>query len=193
MTEADASSLISSLFENWYPTLVRYAYRLTRNTALAQDAVQDSFMLLYRELATNKMIHNPRAWTLCVVRREVARQMRAYGLREVSYEGTDLNNVARSPRADDPDLGLEYDAIEGALGHLSPREQEVFLLRMECLKCREIAAELGISINSVTTLLARALRKLQDAAPQTTAFSQEKPGGKRARQTLHGPAVDFLP
>lgn len=193
MTEADATTLVSSLFETWYPTLVRYAYRLTRNTALAQDAVQDSFMLLYGELANNKIIHNPRAWTLCVVRREIGRQMRGYGLHEVSLQGTDLGNVARSRRADDPDHALGYDAIENALGHLSPREQEVFLLRMECLKCREIAVELNISINSVTTLLARALRKLQEAAPGTAPASAQEKGGKRARTTLHGPAVDLLP
>jgi RNA polymerase sigma-70 factor, ECF subfamily len=187
MTRQEATAIVSDLFESWYPTLVRYAYHLTRNTALAEDAVQDSFMLLYRELGTDNVIRNPRAWTLCIVRREIARQMRGYGSREISLENDDCLNVARSRRLDDPDLGLEYHDIERALSHLSPREQEVFLLRMESLKCREIASELQISINSVTTLLARALRKLRQGTPDDTASSpQRRKGEDCVSKTLRG-------
>ncbi len=53
--------------------------------------------------------------------------------------------------------------VRDLLSVLSPREEEVLLLRLETLKYREIAEQLGISINSVNTLLARALRKLQEA------------------------------
>jgi RNA polymerase sigma factor (sigma-70 family) len=58
--------------------------------------------------------------------------------------------------------------IRGLLSVLSPREEEVLLLRIESLKYREIAEQLGISINSVNTLLARALRKLQQARREKT-------------------------
>ena len=58
--------------------------------------------------------------------------------------------------------------IRGLLSVLSPREEEVLLLRLEALKYREIADHLGISMNSVNTLLARALRKLQTAMSETT-------------------------
>jgi RNA polymerase sigma factor (sigma-70 family) len=57
--------------------------------------------------------------------------------------------------------GLEE--IRSLLSVLSPREEEVLLLRLESLKYREIADQLGISITSVDNLLARALRKLQAA------------------------------
>ena len=53
--------------------------------------------------------------------------------------------------------------VRNLLSVLSPREEEVLLLRLEALKYREIAEQLGIGINSVNTLLARALRKLQEA------------------------------
>ena len=58
--------------------------------------------------------------------------------------------------------------IRNLLSVLSPREEEVLLLRLEALKYREIAEQLGISMNSVNTLLARALRKLQQAIVQKT-------------------------
>jgi RNA polymerase sigma factor (sigma-70 family) len=56
--------------------------------------------------------------------------------------------------------------IRNFLSVLSPREEEVLLLRLEALKYREIAEQLGISMNSVNSLLARALRKLQQAMGQ---------------------------
>jgi RNA polymerase sigma factor (sigma-70 family) len=56
--------------------------------------------------------------------------------------------------------------IRNLLSVLSPREEEVLLLRLEAMKYREIAEQLGIGVNSVNTLLARALRKLQQAMGQ---------------------------
>jgi RNA polymerase sigma-70 factor (ECF subfamily) len=184
MTQQDATNLVSSLFDSWYPRLVNYAYRLTNNTALAQDAVQDSFMQLYRALELGKDIHNPKAWTFCVVRREIGKQMRNYGVHEVSFDGLDLGNTLVGPRGDQPDLCFEYDEIARILSRLSPREYEVILLRMESLKCREIASELGISVNSVTTLLARALRKLTEIVISPTQSLVVEEGSRHVQKTL---------
>lgn len=46
------------------------------------------------------------------------------------------------------------------------REEEVLPLRLEALKYRGIAEQLGIGMSSVNTLLERALRKLQQATAQ---------------------------
>jgi DNA-directed RNA polymerase specialized sigma24 family protein len=59
--------------------------------------------------------------------------------------------------------------IRNLLSVLSPREEEVLMLRLEALKYREVAEQLGISLNSVNTLLARALRKLQRAMALNTS------------------------
>ena len=58
-------------------------------------------------------------------------------------------------------------------GVLSQREEEVLLLRMESLKYREIGTRLGISANSVTTLLSRAVKKLRIAAASPLGRSRE--------------------
>ena len=69
--------------------------------------------------------------------------------------------------------------IRSLLSVLTPREEEVLLLRLESLKYREIADQLGISINSVNTLLARALRKLQQATGQKTSEGSVKSHEKK--------------
>ncbi len=52
---------------------------------------------------------------------------------------------------------------------LSPREEEVLMLRLASLKYREIGEELGIATRAVSTLLARALAKLQAAVERKRA------------------------
>lgn len=164
MTRVEASELVSSLFENWYSSLVRYVGRATQDLQGAEDIVQESFLRLYRELRSGKEIRNPRAWTLCVARHEIGRV-----LRERCHEGSahgDIKDVEeipdRLPRSLDREI--ELDEVSKLLQVLTRREEEVVLLRMASMTYREIAEKLGISSSAVNTLLARALRKLQEAA-----------------------------
>lgn len=134
-------------------SLVRYAVRATRCYELAEDLAQDAFMQLYQALRAGKHIEHPKAWTLCVLRRAMNRQLNDRGLHE------QLDDVD-APSEPAPGMSRIED-LRRLLSLLSPREEEVLLLRLEALKYREIADQLGISMNTVNTLLARALRKLQ--------------------------------
>ena len=80
----------------------------------------------------------------------------------IALEQLDEADLPRAPATEISRLA----EIRSLLSVLSPREEEVLLLRLEALKYREIADQLGISINSVNTLLARALRKLQETVSQ---------------------------
>ena len=139
-------------------SLVRYALRTTANYELAEDMVQETFMQLYQALRAGKNIEHPKAWTICVLRRTMSRQMpdpTLYApLDELEIVGDSMNELS------------SIVDIRNFLSVLSPREEEVLLLRLEALKYREIAEQLGIGMNSVNTLLARALRKLQQAMGQ---------------------------
>lgn len=159
MRPEDATRLIDSLYEHWYDVLVRYAARAVGDEGMAEDAVQESFYELYRQLVSGRSIANPKAWTLCVVRRHMQREVRAYSrmFGGEPREGMDSLPGSASP----PDGALQRNEIERFRSQLTCREEEVLLLRMEALKYREIASKLGISIPSVNTLLRRALRKLQ--------------------------------
>lgn len=158
MNENDATELVTALFDRWYMSLVRYALRTTVNYELAEDLAQDTFMQLYQALRADKSVQHPKAWTICVLRRTMSRQMKGRALQE----SLDELDIAQEIVTDAPGIA----DIRNLLSVLSPREEEVLLLRLEALKYREIADQLGISINSVNTLLARALRKLQEATTQ---------------------------
>jgi RNA polymerase sigma factor (sigma-70 family) len=49
------------------------------------------------------------------------------------------------------------------LSLLSEREEEVLLLRSKGMKYKDIALHLGITTNSVGTLMVRAIRKIREA------------------------------
>jgi RNA polymerase sigma factor (sigma-70 family) len=178
MDRQQASDLVTSLFESWYPALVRYAYLVTGSSAAAQDAVQQSFMALYRALVQGQQIAYPKAWTLCVLRREIAASW------EESADTEPLGALDDYTLAHmDPEIHGEN--IPKLLSCLTPREQEVLMLRMEAYKYREIAELLGISPNSVTTLLSRAINKLQKLirTPRDGCGSQYWDGAPRPIET----------
>ena len=158
MNENDATDLVTALFDRWYMSPVRYALRTTSNYELAEDLVQETFMQLYQALRTGTNIEHPKAWTICVLRRAMSRRMRDLTLHEsldeLEIAGDTVNELS------------SIVDLRNFLSVLSPREEEVLLLRLEALKYREIAEQLGISMNSVNALLARALRKLQQAMGQ---------------------------
>jgi RNA polymerase sigma-70 factor (ECF subfamily) len=158
VNETDATNLVTELFDLWYSSLVRYALRSTPTYELAEDLSQEVFMKLYQALRAGKSIEHPKSWTLCVMRREVSRQLQD----EPGYEELD----ERQPAPAWPEDAGVSTAIQDLLRLLSPREEEVVLLRLEPMKYQEIADYLGITLNSVKTLLTRALRKLQKAAAQ---------------------------
>ena len=82
MNESDATDLLTALYDRWYMALVRYALRTTCNYELAEDLAQDTFMQLYQALRSGKRIEHPKAWTICVLRRAMNRQMKYRNLHE---------------------------------------------------------------------------------------------------------------
>jgi len=165
VNESDATELVTALYDRWYMLLVRYALRTTANYELAEDLAQDAFTQLYQALRAGKEIQHPKAWAICVLRRNMYRQMKDRNLQDQLDE--------RDIPAEAATEILKFVEIRGLLSVLSPREEEVLLLRLEALKYREIADQLGISMNSVNALLARALRKLQVAMSEKTKVERK--------------------
>jgi RNA polymerase sigma-70 factor (ECF subfamily) len=174
-----AKALVSGLYSEWYGPLVRYAYRSTGSLEAAEDVVQASFMELYRALLVGAAIENPKGWTLCVVRREIVDKLRERKRHGGAFLAlSEAENLA-ARRVEPEPGGWEEQSLTRLLEGLSAREEEVLLLRAQAMKYRQIAAELSISINSVKTLLARAIRKMQH-----TAAARGGTGTKRHGDTI---------
>jgi RNA polymerase sigma-70 factor, ECF subfamily len=159
LTRDQASQVVTSVFEECYHSFVRYACRATGNPHSAEEVVQDVLMALFAELRRGKPVEHPRAWCLVVLQRKINRERRRiYAAPLRSLEDVEALNDMAGLSAPPPGDAADVPEL---LTHLTMREQEVMLLRMESLKYREIARVLGISKNTVNALLARGLGKLQ--------------------------------
>src|ERR1700735_5196836 len=64
---------LDRLFENLRPELLRFAWWLARDRAIAEDVVQEELLPAWRSRDTLKHPAAARAWLLTIVRREHAR------------------------------------------------------------------------------------------------------------------------
>lgn len=167
---------VIDLFDAWYPSLLRHAARLTGSVDLAEDVVQEAFFLYNRELQARREVRYPKAWTLRVVWRLVRR---GFAIEEhVPIETAEIEEpaaVSCPPQVWEGDGQAELMAL---LDRLSPREEQVILLRMEAMKYREIAEALEITPQTVHVLIKRAVKKLRAAL-------EERRTAARAPRTLH--------
>ena len=164
MERQAATDLLNSLFESWGSSLVRYASQLTWSRETAEDLAQEAFLALYADLREGRKIDNPKAWTIAIVRNLAHKGYRDRCRHAEVLESSERMDLRSAPSHDQD----EWGDLRRILAVLTPRETEVLMLRMQVLKYREIADQLNISDKSVSTLLARALRKLQMAARQQT-------------------------
>jgi RNA polymerase sigma-70 factor (ECF subfamily) len=151
---------VDALFDSWYPQLLRYTIRLVLLRTSAEELVQDTFLDYYKALLAGQTIQFPKAWTMSVVRRKVfERRREPFG---VDRNHDDLEAVELTGEwSGAVDLAIDCERMRSHMELLTPREQEVLMLRLESMKYREIGIALGISANTVNTLLSRALDKLQ--------------------------------
>ncbi len=176
MDRDDAERIINELFTSSYSATVRYAACKCGSLDLAEDLVQEAFGALYARLREGAVIQEPRAWVMKAVQNQICKVWRKARSRPVqAVSRLELEAFALPSSGIDGFADPDRPHLEGFLSKLAPREREVVLLRAQGLKYREIASELGISSNSVGTLLLRAVRKMRAARTESILSSVPAP------------------
>jgi RNA polymerase sigma-70 factor (ECF subfamily) len=166
-----APMAVDRLFETLRPELLRFAWWLARDRAVAEDVVQEAMLRAWRSRSSLKDPAAARGWLLTIVRREHARLYERKRL-----EITDLDEVIA---AEDSQLATEGDELVGlrlAITQL-PDEYRVPLV-MQVLggfTTEEIARELTLSTAAVLTRLFRArnrLRRIYGLLPAADAMDE---------------------
>ena len=136
--------------------LLALARSLTGSEADAEDAVQQTFVDLFRSRASFAAANSPRAYALCALHRTAVRLRERNGrMQALSEHGEPL---ARGERAGGGD-----DRLEHALQSLSAQQREVVALKLDGeLTFEEIGAALGLSPDTVASRYRRALEKLRE-------------------------------
>jgi|ERR1051325_5649811 RNA polymerase sigma-70 factor (ECF subfamily) len=150
--------VVTALYEQLRPALVKYAYHLAGSARDAEDLVQIAFLQLFDQLHHGSDIKNVRGWVYRAVHslaiNHASRLERRQSLIKEWFSdasATDLDTAEeRLTRTQE---------IEKALSMLGEMERESLMLRAEGLSYQEIGEVLEVSAKSVSVYLSRGLKK----------------------------------
>ena len=164
---------LHDVLANRLPSLHRGAYRLLRNTADAEDAVQDALLSACRHLGQFRGESRVATWLTAIVFNSA--RMRLRHRRRYVHVSLDeqiggdrqypvserLARPGPSPEDECRDSELTRH-VSQLMAHLSPIVRRTLKLRvMDDLSIRETAAILGLPTGTVKARLARAKKQLQ--------------------------------
>jgi RNA polymerase sigma-70 factor, ECF subfamily len=158
---AQIEAEVVELFRKYTAALSRYADRLTNNSTIAQDGIQEAFLRYFKTRSNGQLIENPRAWLFRVTRNYILDCIREFrSMRPVVLDKAENIEDVRQ----EVEVAFERNELfHRALSILSPRERECMQLRLEGLGYEEIAHILHIRTGTVGALLARGLKKIRNA------------------------------
>jgi RNA polymerase sigma-70 factor (ECF subfamily) len=160
-----------ALCQSLRPDLLRFAFWLARDRALAEDVVQETMIRAWK--AQDSLLDEGAAkpWFLTIIRREYARSFERKRFVTVDVDELIAKEEPMLAAADDQELMELRAAIFKLPGDY--REPLVMQVLMG-YSTAEIAAELGLSNAAVLTRLFRARKQLRAMCGEGTSLDPEE-------------------
>jgi RNA polymerase sigma-70 factor (ECF subfamily) len=164
---------LTRLLESLRPDLLRFAFWLARDRAIAEDIVQETMLRAWRARNALRDSTSVRPWLLTIVRRENARMHERKQLPTVNLdELVSSQDVALALSDSDP----EMTDLRRAILRLPDEYREPLVLQvLGGFSTGEIASELGLTLPAVLTRLFRARNKLRETYGMGPAPAGEAP------------------
>ncbi len=158
-TRADDEAL-AALVSQYAGILYRVAFSVLRNSADAEDAVQEAFLRVLRHRDTLDEVRDQRVWLIRIVWNIVLDRKRRAKTRPETDDVAELARVLPSQglTAEEMASAAQHHAhVLGCIEQLPAKERQVLMLSaFEELSSVEIASVLGITESSVRSRLFRA-------------------------------------
>jgi RNA polymerase sigma-70 factor (ECF subfamily) len=160
-----------ALCQSLRPDLLRFAFWLSRDRALAEDVVQETMLRAWKAQDSLADEAAAKPWFLTIIRREYARSFERKRFVTVDVEELIAKEEPMLAAADDQELTELRAAIFKLPGEY--REPLVMQVLMG-YSTAEIAAELGLSNAAVLTRLFRARKQLRVMCGEDTTLDPEE-------------------
>ena len=148
------------IFRDHHTLVYRAAYRITGNAEDAEDVLQTLFLRLLRRETPPEIQDNPKAY-LHRAAVNIALDIIKTRKRNVTSEDEAMQIPDETPGQDRSGAEVR-EWLREALGQLSPKAAEIFVLRhVEGYNNWEIAKMLGTSRSTIAVLLFRARARLK--------------------------------
>jgi RNA polymerase sigma-70 factor (ECF subfamily) len=160
-----------ALCQTLRPDLLRFAFWLSRDLALAEDVVQETMLRAWK--AQDSLLNEAAAkpWFLTIIRREYARSFERKRLATVDLDELIAREEPMLAAAQDQELA----ELRAALFKLPEEYREPLVLQVLMgYTTAEIAAELKLSNAAVLTRLFRGRKQLRALCGEDTSLDPEE-------------------
>ncbi len=163
---------LAALFERHNATLYNYYVRLTRDSELSEDLVQEVFLRILKYRHTFRGEGQFLTWFYHIARNVRIDEARRRN-RESRYD-EDIHEIADEPsRRDSPEFRDDLSTLEIALSKLPEEKRELIVMsRYQNLKYAAIADLLGCSVEAVKVRVHRAMNDLRKIFYQLSGEAQ---------------------
>jgi RNA polymerase sigma-70 factor (family 1) len=162
----DNEEYLKQLVDRYYNRLCVVAVQYTDSLEAAEDIVQDVFLRFWQDKKMLRVETNAEGYLFRSVRNAAIDYIRKTG----SYIFTDIEEATflHDEEIDETDLATQYEHLHTVLSQLPAQEYQVLIsIVVDNKHYKEVAEEMGISVNTVKTHFARALKYLRNELPLT--------------------------
>jgi len=175
MKDAGVGNLGSSRFEalcqKLRPDLLRFAFWLSRDRALAEDVVQETMLRAWKAQDSLQDESAAKPWLLTIIRREYARTFERKRFVTVDVEDLIAQEAPTLAATDEQDIA----ELRAAIFKLPDDYRGPLVLQVLMgYSTAEIAAELEMSNAAVLTRLFRARRQLRVLCGEDTSLDPDE-------------------
>ena len=150
------------LYRRTSATLFGIAIRIAGRRDIAEDALQECFVAVWRRAADYDPTRGTAmSWLIGIVRNAAIDRLRRRGTRPEGYAAPE-ELLSRIAATDSTERGAELRALEACLGELDDRpRQAVLLAYVHGLTREELATQLAVPLGTVKSWIRRSLERLK--------------------------------
>lgn len=142
--------------------LYRLALRLTGQTHVAEELVQETFYHAWRSSDSLRDVEHARGWLFRILRHRYAHWVRGRQRRSNTVAMTEPESIPAETRAPGEALELD-DFLQQALDHLEDRYKvPLLMVFLDGMTCREAAAALDLPLGTVLSRIHRARQSVRE-------------------------------
>jgi RNA polymerase sigma factor (sigma-70 family) len=163
---AGDDSALAALYDRFGRVAYGLAYRVLRDRALAEDAVQEAFLAVWRSADSYRRERaKPGTWILTLVHRRAVDLVRREDRRRA--EPLEEPSETAGDTADEVDLRERRSTVQAALSQLPPDQRQALeLAYYGGYTQSELAERLGVPLGTIKSRMFAGLARLQELVPQ---------------------------
>lgn len=142
--------------------LYRLALRLSGQTHVAEELVQETFYHAWRSIDSLRDVANARGWLFRILRHRYAHWVRGRQRRSNTVAMSEPNVIPAETRQPGEAMELD-DFLQQALDHLEDRYKvPLLMVFLDGMTCREAAAALDLPLGTVLSRIHRARQSVRE-------------------------------